>query len=34
MEVDDKDIIHYFHQGLQHIELWCKMFESNPKMSI
>jgi hypothetical protein len=30
-EVDDRDIIHNFHQGLHSIELWRKMFESNPK---
>jgi hypothetical protein len=31
-EVEDRDVIHYFHQGLHNIELWRKMFESNPKM--
>jgi hypothetical protein len=31
MEVDDRDVIHYFRQGLHSIELWRKMFESNPK---
>ena len=31
MDVDDRDVIHYFHQGLHNIELWRKMFESNPK---
>ena len=31
MEVDDRDVIHYFRQGLHGIELWRKMFESNPK---
>ena len=30
-EVDDRVIIHHFHQGLHSIELWRKMFESNPK---
>ncbi|RLN04965.1 retrotransposon protein, putative, Ty3-gypsy subclass [Panicum miliaceum] len=30
-DVDDRDAIHYFHQGLHNIELWRKMFESNPK---
>jgi len=28
-EVDDRDIIHHFHEGLHSIELWSKMFESN-----
>jgi hypothetical protein len=32
MEADDRDVIHYFHQGLDNNKLWCKMFESNPKM--
>ena len=31
MEVDDRDVIHHFHQGLHSIELWRKMFENNPK---
>ncbi|RLN35175.1 retrotransposon protein, putative, Ty3-gypsy subclass [Panicum miliaceum] len=31
MDVDDRDVIHYFHQGLHNIELWRKMFKSNPK---
>ena len=31
MEVDDRDVIHHFHEGLHSIELWRKMFESNPK---
>ena len=31
MEVDDRDVIYHFHQGLHSIELWRKMFESNPK---
>ena len=30
-EVDDRDIIHYFNEGLHNIELWRKMFERNPK---
>ncbi|RLN30287.1 hypothetical protein C2845_PM05G30660 [Panicum miliaceum] len=30
-DVDDMDVIHYCHQGLYNIELWHKMFESNPK---
>ena len=30
-EVDDRDMIHHFHRGLHSIELWMKMFESNPK---
>ncbi|XP_039841620.1 uncharacterized protein LOC120701879 [Panicum virgatum] len=30
-EVDDRDMIYHFHQGLHCIELWRKMFESNPK---
>ena len=30
-EVDDRDAIYHFHQGLHSIELWRKMFESNPK---
>jgi hypothetical protein len=30
-EVDDRDVIHYFHQGLHNIKLSHKMFESNPK---
>ncbi|RLN12049.1 retrotransposon protein, putative, unclassified [Panicum miliaceum] len=30
-DVDDRDVIHYFHQGLHNIKLWRKMFESNPK---
>ena len=32
MEVDDRDVIYHFHQVLQSIELWRKMFESNPKI--
>jgi hypothetical protein len=31
VEVDDRDVIHYFHQELHNIELWRKMFEGNPK---
>ena len=31
MGVDERDVIHHFHQGLHSIELWRKMFESNPK---
>ncbi|RLM73615.1 putative gag-pol precursor -orf1 [Panicum miliaceum] len=31
MNVDDRDIIHCFHQGLHNIELWRKMFETYPK---
>ncbi|RLM54705.1 retrotransposon protein, putative, Ty3-gypsy subclass [Panicum miliaceum] len=31
-EVDDRDVIHYFHQGLHNIELWRKMFDINPKI--
>jgi hypothetical protein len=30
-DVDDRDIIHYIHQDHHNIELWGKMFESNPK---
>jgi len=30
-KVDDRDVIHHFHQGLHSIEPWRKMFESNPK---
>ncbi|XP_039834497.1 uncharacterized protein LOC120695274 [Panicum virgatum] len=30
-EVDDRDVIYHFHQGLHSIELWRKMFENNPK---
>ena len=30
-EVDDRDAIYHFHQGLHSIKLWRKMFESNPK---
>ncbi|XP_039827138.1 uncharacterized protein LOC120688842 [Panicum virgatum] len=30
-EVDDKDVIHHFHQGLHSIKPRRKMFESNPK---
>ncbi|RLM73537.1 uncharacterized protein C2845_PM15G02300 [Panicum miliaceum] len=30
-DVDDRDVINYFHQGLHNIDLWRKMFESNPK---
>ena len=31
MEIDDRDMIYHFHQGLHSIELWRKMFENNPK---
>ncbi|XP_039834394.1 uncharacterized protein LOC120695151 [Panicum virgatum] len=31
MDVDDRDVIYHFHQGLHSIKLWRKMFESNPK---
>ena len=31
MEADDRDIIYHFNEGLHNIELWRKMFESNPK---
>ncbi|RLN09909.1 retrotransposon protein, putative, Ty3-gypsy subclass [Panicum miliaceum] len=31
-DVDDRGVIHYFHQGMHNIKLWCKMFESNPKI--
>ena len=31
MEVDDRDVIHHFIEALHSIELWRKMFESNPK---
>ena len=30
-KVDDRDVIYHFHEGLHSIELWRKMFESNPK---
>src|SRR6185437_4696011 len=31
MEADDRDVIYHFNEGLHNIELWRKMFESNPK---
>ena len=31
MEADDRDIIYHFKEGLHNIELWRKMFKSNPK---
>jgi hypothetical protein len=31
MEANDRDVIRYFNEGLHNIELWRKMFESNPK---
>jgi hypothetical protein len=31
MEVDDRDVVYHFHQGLHSIELWWKTFENNPK---
>src|SRR6185437_1179664 len=31
MEADDRDVIYHFNEGLHNIELWGKMFESNPK---
>jgi hypothetical protein len=30
-EVDDRDVIYHFYQGLHSIELWRKMFENSPK---
>ena len=30
-EADDRDIIHYFNEGLHNIELWRKMFETYPR---
>ena len=30
-EADDRDVIYHFNEGLHNIELWRKMFESNPK---
>ena len=30
-ETDDKDVIHYFNEGLHNIELWRKMFQTHPK---
>ena len=30
-EVDDRNVIHHFYQGLHSIELWREMFENNPK---
>ena len=30
-EADDRDIIHYFNEGLHNIELWRKMFQTYPK---
>ena len=29
-EADDRDVIYHFNDGLHNIELWRKMFESNP----
>ena len=29
-ELDDRDVIDHFHQGLHNIKPWRKMFESNP----
>ena len=30
-EADDRDVIHYFNEGLHNIELWRKMFQTYPK---
>ena len=30
-EADDRDVIYHFNEGLHNIELWRRMFESNPK---
>ncbi|XP_039817324.1 uncharacterized protein LOC120679735 [Panicum virgatum] len=30
-EADDRDVIHYFNEGLHNMELWRKMFETYPK---
>ena len=30
-EADDRDVIHYFNEGLHNIEFWRKMFQTYPK---